>query len=68
MFAKLGEGLSAIQHVVSYWRYRFPTGCRSGVDPAEFLEILEDFLGVLRGFDHAVDEQRDTQELKVLLV
>ena len=43
MFAKLGEGLGAIQHIVSYWRYRFPLDCKAGVDPVEFAEILEDF-------------------------
>ena len=30
MFAKLGEGLGAIQHVVTYWRYRFPQDSKPG--------------------------------------
>ena len=26
MFLELGEKLGAISHIVSFWRYRFPTG------------------------------------------
>jgi hypothetical protein len=42
-FFDLGENLAAIQHIVSFWRYRFPEGSRALLDPYEFHDMLLDF-------------------------
>jgi hypothetical protein len=42
-FFELGESLAAIQHIVSFWRYRFPEGARAMLDYYEFHEMLLDF-------------------------
>ena len=42
-FFDLGESLAAIQHIVSFWRYRFPEGSRVLLDPYEFHDMLLDF-------------------------
>ncbi len=59
LFAELGEGLGAIQHVVSYWRYRFAPASHAGVDVTEFSEILEDFLQGLKAFDPGCEDESD---------
>lgn len=43
MFANLGEQLGAIQHIVSFWRYRFPEGRGVVVSPTELMDIFLDF-------------------------
>jgi hypothetical protein len=57
LFAKVGEGLGGIQHIVSYWRFCFPPASHAGVDPIELCEILEDFLQVLQSFE--VDQEEE---------
>ena len=42
MFMSLGEQLGAIQHIVSFWTYRFPKG-GGVVGAAELMDILLDF-------------------------
>lgn len=42
LFARLGDQLGAIQHIVSFWRFRFsPTAGRVGVE--ELIDIFMDF-------------------------
>jgi hypothetical protein len=43
MFIRLGEQLGAIQHIVSFWRYRFPPGAARTVAPTELMDLLMDF-------------------------
>jgi hypothetical protein len=43
MFTKLGEELGAIQHVVSFWRYRFPVGQVRHIAADELMDVLLDF-------------------------
>lgn len=43
LFHDLGERLGAIQHIVSFWRYRFPAGAKSNVSGEELVDILADF-------------------------
>jgi hypothetical protein len=43
MFTRLGEQLGAIQHIVSFWRYRFPPGASRTVSPTELMDLLMDF-------------------------
>ena len=43
MFNDLGERLGAIQHIVTFWQYRFPASERQLVSPDELVDILQDF-------------------------
>jgi hypothetical protein len=43
MFRDLGERLAGIEHVVSFWRFRFPDGAASMVGVEELIDILMDF-------------------------
>jgi hypothetical protein len=42
LFSKLGDQLGAIQHIVSFWRFRFSPGA-SGVAVEELIDIFMDF-------------------------
>ncbi|MHB8287524.1 MAG: hypothetical protein ACYDD1_23005 [Caulobacteraceae bacterium] len=43
LFNELGERLGAIQHIVSFWKFRFPQGARTKIDAEELSDILLDF-------------------------
>lgn len=43
MFMALGEQSGAVQHIASFWRYRFPQGRRVSVSPEELMDIFLDF-------------------------
>lgn len=43
MFATLGERLGALQHISSFWRYRFPVGKPKLITPEELMGIFLDF-------------------------
>lgn len=43
LFYELGERLGAVQHIVSFWRFRFPTGSRFNVGAEELVDLLADF-------------------------
>ena len=43
MFKELGELLGGVQHIISYWRYRFPEGGRLRIVGDELAELLADF-------------------------
>jgi hypothetical protein len=43
LFNELGERLGAIQHIVSFWKFRFPQGTRTKIDAEELTDILLDF-------------------------
>jgi len=43
MFNALGERLSAIEHVASFWRFRFPSGQMQRVAVDELVDIFMDF-------------------------
>ena len=45
MFASLGEQLGAIQHVMSFWSYRFPAGKPRTISPEELMDVFLDFEG-----------------------
>ena len=52
MFYALGERLGAVQHIVSFWRYRFPDGQIVQVNTEELIDIFMDFeasLGIAAG-------------------
>ncbi len=43
LFMDLGEQLGAIQHIVSFWRYRFPEHSRAPIDAVEMMDLFLDF-------------------------
>lgn len=43
MFMSLGEQCGAVQHIVSFWRYRFPARRAAIVSPDELMDIFLDF-------------------------
>jgi hypothetical protein len=43
MFRDLGERLGALQHLTTFWRYRFPHGAPRAVSPDELVDIFQDF-------------------------
>ncbi len=43
LFQDLGEHVGAIQHIVSFWRFRFPSGSEGKITPSELVEIFGDF-------------------------
>lgn len=43
LFNELGERLGAVQHIVSFWRYRFPAGARVQIGAEELVDLLSDF-------------------------
>jgi hypothetical protein len=54
LFERLGDQLGAIQHIVSFWNFRFgPKASKPGVD--ELIDIFMDFEVGLRGRDE-IDE------------
>ena len=43
LFNELGERLGAIEHIVSFWRFRFPLDHRPVVSPSELASVFMDF-------------------------
>jgi hypothetical protein len=43
MFASLGEQLGAVQHIHSFWRYRFPADRPRLIAPDELMDVFLDF-------------------------
>jgi hypothetical protein len=43
MFADLGERLGAVNHIASFWRFRFPAGRPAFIGAEELCEIFMDF-------------------------
>ena len=43
MFMTLGEQTGAVQHIVSFWRYRFPLGRPAAISPEELMDVFMDF-------------------------
>jgi hypothetical protein len=43
LFYELGERLGAVQHIISFWRFRFPEGSRQRINAEELYDLLADF-------------------------
>jgi len=43
LFHELGERVGAVQHITSFWRYRFPKGARVKISTDELYDLLADF-------------------------
>jgi hypothetical protein len=54
MFNDLGERLGGIEHIVSFWRFRFPAGKKPQITPDELTDLFMDFEGSL-GVERAPD-------------
>ena len=52
MFQALGERLASLEHIVSFWRYRFPEGEPEAVRVEELRDILMDFETGLNATTH----------------
>ena len=52
MFMSLGEQSGAVQHIASFWRFRFPQGKRLAVSPDELMDIFMDFEDGLQCVTH----------------
>jgi hypothetical protein len=50
LFNELGERLAAVEHLVSFWRYRFPPGKPPMITADELADLFQDFEGSL-GFN-----------------
>jgi hypothetical protein len=53
LFHDLGEHVGGVQHIVSFWRFRFPSGTEGKITPSELCEIFNEFEHTLDfGNDH----------------
>ncbi len=43
LFNELGERLGAVEHMISFWRFRFPQDRPSSIEPEELAELFQDF-------------------------
>jgi len=43
LFYELGDRLGALNHIVSFWRFRFPKDARVKVEAEELIDLLGDF-------------------------
>lgn len=55
MFNELGERLGGVEHIISFWRFRFPGGRMPVITPEELSDIFMDFEGSLGVTDRAPD-------------
>ena len=58
MFCDLGERLGAVNHIVSFWNFRFPQGKLPTVTGPELIDILVDFEESLSFTENAATAQR----------
>jgi len=58
LFYELGERLGAVQHIVSFWRYRVPSGSNVRLPAEDLIDILADFEFSLN-FDVKASGNRD---------
>jgi hypothetical protein len=47
LFSELGERLGGIEHIISFWRYRFASGRPSAIAPDDLVDMFMDFEGSL---------------------
>lgn len=62
MFMALGEQSGAVQHIVSFWRYRFPARRPTPVSPDELMDIFLDFED---GLEFLMEDAAEAIEKKV---
>jgi hypothetical protein len=64
MFNDLGERLGAIEHIVSFWRFRFPGDRMPMITPEELSDMFMDFEGSL-GFEKSEGPGLPTPQVNV---
>jgi hypothetical protein len=47
LFSELGERLGGIEHIISFWRYRFASGKPTLISPDDLVDLFMDFEGSL---------------------
>jgi hypothetical protein len=47
LFNELGERLGGIEHIISFWRYRFSSGNPASIAPDDLVDMFMDFEGSL---------------------
>jgi hypothetical protein len=57
LFRALGERLGAMQHLLTFWRYRVPEGTRAQMDAEELIDIFGDFENSLDGGNQQVETE-----------
>lgn len=65
MFSELGERLGVVQHIVTFWRFRFPPGSPQLVTPDELAEIFGEFEDGLSVMDKVDPPWRASAALQV---
>ena len=43
LFQEIGERLGGVQHIMTFWRFRFPEGQRSKIASDELIELFREF-------------------------
>ncbi|HUO21883.1 MAG TPA: hypothetical protein VMU59_05140 [Caulobacteraceae bacterium] len=62
LFNELGERLGAVEHLVSFWRFRFPVGKPPMVTPDDLADLFQDFEASL-GFSAPESSINDAQPM-----
>ncbi len=55
MFVQTGEHLAALQHITSFWRFRFKPGQARTIDVEEAYDLFQEFEGSLSGVAPAAE-------------
>ena len=63
LFNALGERLGGIEHIVSFWRFRFPDADRLMIAPAELTSVFMDFESSLGGEQQVSRSMLPTPEI-----
>jgi len=56
LFNELGDRLGGVDHIASFWRFRFPVGAPVTVSPSELADVFKDFAQSL-GFEAPVSTE-----------
>lgn len=51
MFVESGQQIAALNHITSFWRFRFPEGRRAAIDSWDAYDLFQEFESSLSGFD-----------------
>jgi hypothetical protein len=62
LFAQLGDVLGALQHIVSFWSYRFPSNKPALIAPVELMDLFLDFEGSLQDPEEAANSARQAAQ------
>lgn len=66
LFKALGERLGAVEHLLSFWRFRVPVGSRTVMNADEMIDIFGDFESSLDVVNSQDDHAKPSMERQVL--